>query len=535
MGMKNMADMNKLKYIFERMPKLNEEIVTGISVVQTQKIEHYIDWIFKCSAKMYPAGITYIGGRRCTPKETFNEVTRSASNGTTSSRGFEMARSDVYLMRYEFAYNGVLLNPRFIFLPFIGPGGLMFLRDTQYSVTPVLTGKIFNIEKRNIYLPSTRLRMGFWQIDASCIVNNVIINQYAVGSYLYKISPETNRAKLKPLLIHYILAKYGLADTLKFYGLKGKVGYAELDELDKSDWMVFRSRQVQPRNKSLREFPPSELRIAISKKTYYTLSCNMIASIFYIIDNATAATADINELNDPNLWLRLLDFFIFKEQCGELKIRERMQNHLDSMESTIDAITIDTLEKADIDCSTIFELFRYLSLNFQDNCIHYDFGTMYDLQISTVEPLTFGIRKDIFNAMYGLQKTPLCNLNASKINRILSNALKRDRVLSVKGHGELEPTSIASTCTLYGPTADVITHSKATSLSGDTIKDLNDPGLLMHPSILEIGCIHACTGKEVTGRGILNPFQRFGRGHTTTASPEHKEKLDKLNLQLKRG
>ena len=39
----------------------------------------------------------------------------------------------------------------------------------------------------------------------------------------------------------------------------------------------------------------------------------------------------------------------------------------------------------------------------------------------------------------------------------------------------------------------------------------------------------------VTGRGILNPFQRFGRGHTTTASPEHKEKLDKLNLQLKRG
>lgn len=518
-------------YATSRVKPLNEDIVNGLASQQLEQVEYYIDWYFRCSAKNYPDGIKYKGGTRCTPKETFLEVTK----GAQPTRYFEMSRSDVFLMRYEFEFNNKPLAPRHIFLPFCNTGGIMFLRDTQYAITPVISGKVFNVEQGNIYLPSTRLRMGFWQRNTSCICNNMILNQYAVGSHLYKISPEAKRSKLNPLLIHYILAKYGLTNTLKFYNVNAIFGGSELDDLNMDEYLIFKSRQIIPKNKNIRDYPPSQLRIAIKKEEYYTLLGNIVSAIFYIVDNATTATSNFEDLDNPRLWLRLLDFFIFKDQTVEFKMKERMERHLESMESTIDAIAIHTLEKANINCKTIFELFRYLTLYFQDICIHYDFGTMYDLQINTVEPLTFGIRKDIFNAMYQLQKIPPEKLNEAKINFTLSHTLKRDRILSPKGHGELESASIASTCLLYGPTIEIITHGKATSTNGNGNKDLNDPGMLMHPSILEVSSFQACTGKEPTGRGILNPHQKFSKGYITTPNPEYEVPLKKLKQLLKRG
>jgi hypothetical protein len=522
------VDLNMQKWLNARTPKLNRGIVEGLSHLHSPNIEKLIERLWVCSSKGYPPGITYEGGRRCTAKESFLEVTKS----NAPNRAFEMSTSDMYLMRYDFAFHGVPLSPRHIFLPFIRPGGLFTVRDTQYMVTPVISGRIFNIEHGEIYLPSTRLRMGFWQKEVSCILNDREINRSSVGGYLYYIHPDTKRSKLNPLLVHYLLAKFGIVDTLKFYGVNAKLGYQELDELDKSEWFVFRSKQMAIKNRSAKEYPPTELRIAISKDSYYVLICDIIASIFYILDNVLCNTSDIAELVNPNYWLRLLYFFIFKETCSENKMVEKMTKHMESMESTIDEITIDGFKRANLNCTTVFELFRFLTINFNDLCIHYDYGTMYDLEIRTIEPLTFGIRKDITNAMYRLQKIPPNNLTAAKINFVLSHSIDRDTILSVKGHGELEPSSIASTCMLYGPTADIITYSKATSSGGDSLTDLNDPNLLMHYSLLEVSSYNACTGKELSGRGLLNPHQSFVHGNVTSPSKKHAEKLALLNDQL---
>ena len=47
-----------------------------------------------------------------------------------------MARSDVYLMKFLFSFNGVELPPRYIYLPFVGEAGTMFLGGSRYLVTP---------------------------------------------------------------------------------------------------------------------------------------------------------------------------------------------------------------------------------------------------------------------------------------------------------------------------------------------------------------------------------------------------------------
>ena len=527
-----------LDWAFSRMPSLNKDIINGIAKKQMEKVEFIVDWIFRCSATGYPPGMKYLGARRCTPKETFAELTKSTSiRGSSSNnvvRTFDLSRSDVFLEEYRFSFNGVELNPRYINLPFISPGGIMFNRGTQYVITPVITGKDFNVEENNIYLPSTRLRMGFWQINTGCMHNDQEINQTSVGSYLYKLDTK-KRSNLKPLLIHYILSKYGLSKALEFYGVKFKIGFAELDSLDKSEWHVFKSRQIPIRRRDMNGIPPVELRIAISSDTFYMLMGNIISGIFYILDNMPIIVDDLYELENPSFWTRLLYFFIHKEQCSEAKLVEKMTTHIESMETTIDSITINALKSSNISCDNIYEIFKYLTIYFQDIIIHYDFGTMYGLQINTVEPLTFGIRRCIFNAMYDLQKIPVHQLNPNKINKVLQRRLARDVILDVKGHGEMVPTFIASTCPIYGPSADIISYADAAAMgSKDTPTEINDRGLFLNASVLEATNVQACVGREFTGRGSLNVFFKLSEAYTTVRGQEHQKEIQMLEAQLKR-
>ena len=243
------------------MPKMNKRIVEGLAVSQLNDVENYVHDVFRCAAESFPEGMKYLGGRRCTPLEQFREITR-ALNPTCR---FDLLRSDVYLMKYSFSFNGVELSPRYIFLPFVSDGGLIHLRGTQYKITPVLGGKVFNIEKGNIYMPTPRLRMGFNKTPTTCILNGRILNTSSVTSRLHNMkTPE--RSVLQPILLHYMLAEYGLYTTMKdFFKVDIKFGKGELDKLDPAEWMVYRSRQLPIITRKIETNEVTELRIAIHK------------------------------------------------------------------------------------------------------------------------------------------------------------------------------------------------------------------------------------------------------------------------------
>jgi len=524
-------DLNLLGLVDAQQPRMNKKIINNIAVNQVnEEAEAWIHDTIRCASESFPPGLIYTGGKRCTPVEQFREITRQLK----PTRSFDLLRSDVYLMKYQFKFKGTEVRPHYSFLPFISDGGIYYLKGTQYLLTPVVGGKVFNIEKNSIYMPTPKIRMGFHQKDVSCYLNNRVINSSCVTSYLMNGMKEKERAQLNPTLVHYMLAEYGLPEMLRrLFKVNAKIGKQELDQLDLNEWMVYRSRQLPPVvNKG--DYTPTEIRIAINKGEYYPLLDGIIATIFYIIDNCSDNLAEVEDLAIPDLWLILLDRFIYRISGTERKQYEKMETHLQSTKSNMDPITRRVLASDNIHCNDIFELFHYICVNFQDIVIHHDVGSMYYKELSTVKHLLYHVVYNIHMAMYMLQKLPENLQTVEKINNIMMKKLTKDAIFTTMGHGELTPISIATDCKMFAATCNTISHGKATVVGGNkrAKKVTNDPGLLLHASQAEVGTYQWIGNKDPLGREKMNPFVNFGERTYITPRPELEEEINSIRQLL---
>lgn len=521
-------DTRLIKLATGSLPEMNPRIVNGLATLTPAEVEEFITEAWRCSATSYPAGLEFIGGVRCTPMEQFLEITRPAK----PNRTFEMTVSDVYLMKYLFRYKGQLLRPQYYFLPFISEGSLLKLMGTLYMATSVISGRVFNVENGNIYMSPLRDRLGFGQEMITVVRNNIEVHTTCVVSYLYKMD-KTARSQLYPTLVHYCLAMYGLQKMLSllFKVDTIKIGKQELDNLG-SEWTVYKSRQLPATLKKGR-VEKNETRIAILTSQHYPLLTGVIGTIFYIMDNAVESTANLNDLNTPLLWVQLLDRFLFKKTEVSNMRHEKIVNHLWSTQQTFDGMVKKVLLADNIHCNDIYELFAYIVINYHDIDIHNDVGSMYNKELSTAKYLLFGIVSNIFWVMYELQKIPLDNISAEKIERVFISTLRGKNIFKTKGHGEITPVSIATDCLPYYATCNVITHGKATVVGGKRSRRLStDPDRLLHSSQAEIGTVCWVTSQDPTGRSKLNPFAKITRNNITTVNPDLQPLMENIRTLL---
>lgn len=523
-------DVRLFKEVAKQLPKMDEGILNGLATEQIKSAEAYMHGVFLSASASFPKGLRYIGSVVCTPKEQFDEITRS----TKPFRSYELLRSDVYMVKYLLEFNGKPIRPQYLFLPFINEADLLYLSGTQYKVTPVISGRLFNIEKGNIYMRTPRAPVGFSSHSISCIKNGCILNTAAVYSYLYNMEP-AKRSLLKPTLMHYILSVYGLKETMKkMFNVNVSIGNWKLDSLNPEEWVVYRSRQELSIVKKYNA-KPTDLRIAISAEEYYPLLDSIIGTIFYIVDNSTDSTRDFNELDNPNLWIYILDRFIFKQITGDRHQLDQICSHVSvQIPALYDPITRKVLDIERIKTNDIFDLFGYMCLNFHDMDVHYDVGTMYNKELSVVRNLLSNIVYAVFISVYRLEKLPLETLSVEKIEKLLSKTLSRNHILHTSGHGELTPASIASDCRPFSATCNMISHNKASvSSKGDKNKSsVIDNSDLLHPSQVEVATYSWISASSPYGRDKINPFVFLSGGSYIKARPQLKPVIDGLRKLL---
>lgn len=498
-----MVDSRLIHSICNQRPRMNPDLCHGLSMVQIQEVENYIHEIFRSAATALPPQLKYVGCERCTPYEEYKEIIRPLK----PKRSFELARSDVYLMKYNFTFDGVPMRPRYIFLPIIQDGGILYLNGTQYRVSPVLGGRVFNIERGTVFMSIPRARMTFNKTPISFIINRQIQHADMVYSPLYNME-KGERSKLHSSLVHYQLAEYGLHGMMKrFYDTDILVGMEELDSLiDTGEWFVFSSRQLPPLGRGKERYIPSNIRIAVPVAKWQAIFPSIIGSAFYIIDNFPESIHP-DDMSNPDLWLRLLSRFIFKTPDTERKMHEEMCNHISSIRHYMDTVTKKNLEKEGIPHRDIFDLFQYLNYHFHDMVIHHDVGSMYNLELTTTKHVVYHIVNNIFTMMFKIMKLTGERVTQKNITEIMDKELRRDRILTVKKHGEYSADGIAADCKPYAATCNLISQAKASSLGkGKQQKQMEDPGLLLHPSQVEVGCYQMMSKAEPSGRSKANPF-----------------------------
>lgn len=523
--------MDKLldRAIKETQTPLNIRALTGIAGHQMQGVETHIDNAWRCAELGLPVGMKYTGGTRCTPLEEYKERTRPVK----PQHRFEMTRSDIYMVRYGFTFKGVPIRSHYIYLPF-SRGGLITLKDTQYKLMPVIGGKIFNIENHKIFMPVLLAKMGFYKTTMSCIKNEAILHTTGVGSLLFNMDKK-ERSKLTPTLVHYILTKYGLTETLKMFGVDNVIiGGPEVNKNTVDNKMiVYRSRQMPIILQRKNFTAKNEIRIAIPKAKVTKAVDSVICTVFYIMDQCAEAIS-AEDLDIPELWESLLGRFIFSKPMPLQKLSEKMSDHLLKLPMNLDPLAKRALETEGIYCKDIYELFVYLVENFNDMVIHADAGCMYNKEITILKYFLFNIVYNIFMLMYKLRKLPPHMVSVEKIEKIMMTELKSDKITETAGHGELIPASIASNALPLSATSSIISHNKATSTGGKNSKKGvgNAEAVRLHPSQFEIGSVNWITSQDPTGRHTLNPFIRLSDRNIIIPKPHLTEIISDLQKLL---
>lgn len=134
------------KYLLARIkqdtPKMNPSLANGLATEYVPKAIDYIDRVWRDASKGFPPELRYVGCRVCTPLEEFY------TDGVKSKKKYvELARSDIFLVRYDFTYNGVPLEPRYIYLPFANEAGSIRLGGSTYFISPILSDTVLSGEQ----------------------------------------------------------------------------------------------------------------------------------------------------------------------------------------------------------------------------------------------------------------------------------------------------------------------------------------------------------------------------------------------------
>ena len=524
-------DLNLLNILAQNQPIANKEVCEGLAYHQLLHAEKWIHEAFIAASKAWPKDLVYKGPQRCTPEEQFIQVAKK------NKKQYEIAKNDVYLVKYRFDYQGVFLKYVYFLIPFSQRGGLIYLNGALYKITPVIGGKIFNIEEGNIFMPVPKNRaLVFKGVHLNVAKNGKLVNTNGVYSPLHHFRIRTDRSNFVSSLVHYILAKYGLSKTLNnLFDLNAVIGDISIEEQYKETHDVYRSAQWKSvMKKGGKEYTQgSVLRIAIPKEKYNKVNDSVMASIFYIIDKYPGAI-HLEDLDESELWLRVLDKFIFKTSTIDKKGLEHLNAHMQSVENMLDKSTIDMLYSEDIKVNNIFELFKFIIYDYNDLVIHEDSGSMFNKEINVLKYFLYNIVHAINTFSNEIIKFDESQLNAKKIAKKLDDLLPIYATLTVRGHGELTPVSVSVDFMPYYATCNLMSRAKAASGGRNkrNQKNITDPLMLVHSSQVEVTTFGWITKADPTGRGKANPFTYFDRPFHTCQHPNNEERLKNIQQYL---
>lgn len=534
------------KYLAELIDKnttpLNPAIANGLACTHLKYVESYIDQIFQVASKGFPEGLTYVGYKRCTPIEEFGLVTKL--RGTR--RTFDTARSDIYLVRYMFRYNGVDLEPKFLYLPFVGDGGYITLSGARFNISPILSDRVISIDASNIFVRLLRDRLTFERSSHHFMMNDRRETVQVSWSMIHHKSAKMK--KIKPTvkancaLMHYLLCKYGFSDTfLKFGNCVPIVGGSEINRntYPEDEWIICSSTQIKPKGCGKNFYEPSYLRIALRKSEMTPMVKNMIGGLFYIVDHfPSRLKPSIEYLDSKTLWMILLGHIIFSGSINEGKLCDDISDHITSLDDYLDSLVIIKLKDIGIEVNDIYQLFAIIIENFNEWLLDGadKVNSMYDKELSILYYVLYEISSAIFKLYFKLKAASKKELTAKEITNIMSNVLKPGLIFAMtRFHGEVSSMSSSGDNKAFKITSVLVPQAHSSKLNSRKDRGvLSDPSKLLHASVAEIGGYCNPPKAAPCGRSRINPCVTIGANGVVLRNPKLAPMLDEVQSWITR-
>jgi hypothetical protein len=575
-----------LNIISAKMPKINPDIANGIAMKFMGECESYIDRDLRVSCEQLPDGLEYLGYEVCTPKEEYLEIMRRREKLTV-----ELSRSDMYMCRYKRRYMGENLPDHYMYLPFCGDAGIMYIRGTQYSINPVIADVAISVTPEGLFVPLSMAKAQFERFTWHFRANGETRSATVVHSHIYRRS-KTSKAlplgknSVRSTMLHYILCKYGFTETMhKFFGvapenlivgtvdtvrnqirekegfpqlelLEGeteqqamrrlKIDYLDDDAFDK--WVICRTcysgGNAKPAAYKGRGYMPTKIAVAMRRDVFDgpngPVLADAMGSLFYVMDVMPERVRH-EYFDNPQMWQSLLGIVLFGtgSNTNEGERQNLVAAHMDSLDGYINYQSKRYLAQDGVEVDNLYELFAYVvhmlpSLVLNANTT---VASLYKKRLMVTRYILSDISFSIYRLMFKLRARILKKgrLSVKEVLDGLRKGLARDTIASITSrHAEVTPVSSPGDNKIFKITSNMILQENTDTSKARGGGSLNDPSKFLHTSIIVVGSFAAMGKNEPTGRGKINVMLQLSPRGDVLENQEHKELLDHIQHMIKR-
>lgn len=540
-----MADLEMGRLIDLDTPKLNPRTAKGLAVEHLKKPEDYVDQVMRSAAKGFPAGLIYEGHKPITPDEEFDVQTRRPSGTRGNKRQYDMARSDVFMEKFFFDFNGEKIQ-RYLHLPAVGEAGTMFISGSRYVISPIMADRVISVGESDVFVRLLRAKLTFKRMSHHYRVNGLIETVNVVWSEIHngrsKTKGTTGAGKAKTTMMHYLLGKYGFTETFARFGRCYPVfGGPEINSntYPPGEWTICSSSEVRPRNAARGSWAPSQVRIAIRNEEFSPMVKAMLGGFFYIVDYFPQRVIPESQyMESKRLWMILMGHILFSSTSKEGQLADNIADHYHSLDYYIDIIVDQQLREIGIQVDNVYQLFGIIIENFDQWVVNSGdkLTSVYNKELNVRHFLLHDITSSIMNMNFRLNAAAKKELTKKEVVKIMDATFKTGTIFKImKSHGEVSTLSAPGDNMAFKMTAMLIPQSESNKQSKRNDRGiLTDPAKRFHVSVIEICCYSNLPKSEPSGRQRLNHCAQLDERNVVQRNPAFIELLDEMQERIKR-
>lgn len=500
-------------------PDLNPLIAHGLASTDVKDAALYVHRVIESVFRNKPQGLTYLDYERATPQEEYIEFSKkkkSRGKQKTAKRVYDLARSNKFMVKYFFEHNGVKLDPFFLAIPYCTDAGMIMVRGTKYTITPVLTDPVFSVGIDNIFTRLLRAKVTFRKDIHYFKVDNKRELAQVIWSKIHnaKPPPVANRVAVcnTPLLL-YTMCKFGFAQAfMRFAGLVPVVGdRTTITTLThpEADWVICETGVIgKPKTSRLKDYVPSTMRMAVRRSDFTVKVKNLVGTFFFIVDHFPNQVLTTS-LEDTGNWQHILGLMLFSYYESPGKIRASVRSHMASLDNYIDTIVESKLLDLGYHCDNLYTFFAIVLENFNEwmKDASDKIVSMYGKELNVLYWLLLDVTNNICNLYFKLTASEKV-LAISDINKIMRTQINTGLFFKLtSGHAEMSVASTSSSCKVFKITSALVSQSATARSKGGKKPNqtaMDDATKALHESLAEVGSHLYIQKTEGTGRSRLN-------------------------------
>ncbi len=502
-----------MQLIKENTPKIDPRVGEGLAYYQSKSIPDFVDHLFRMNSIAFPEGLKYLGYERASPIEGYKILTKPTSN---SVRKYDINRNDVRVVNYLFEWEGKIIK-KGIYLPFISRFGFIHLNNVKYIITPVVSDGIVTVKPNSIFIKLIKTKLWFERLNYQFHVDGTreyapvyysdIHNKPSDGNLVEKM------VKMKCTLVHYLVCKFGLTQTLKMFNIKKFIMMSKEDfvkeqnNYPKEKWVVIESADKKPARTYLYKFyNPQQFLFLVDRKEFENSPSakSVFCTIMYVLDHFTSP-----------------------------KRMNPRDGYVDDMvRNDFARIGYPAFE-------TLYHLFVFIINEFNQMVSEVsrssESNTVYGKQLQVLQYLLFNITKAVNNSYYKLGNlkneqlsNPRKQIRPDDIVNCLA-MIRTDEILRIKEHAEIIPVEDPTDLPLLKLGRLAVLQEKSDKIrTSNTTFDVNDPKNILHESLIETSGALDMSKSDPSGRNRINPYVTLSEDFTVIPNPELKDKIDEI-------